>query len=730
MNKKIISATLALAFACSSLLSLPVSTARAADGTEKKHPASDIVLEEGTYEEGQVLLTIAAPEQTPLTEEGDVSFDSRLTVEDSWEFGTADVLAETEKQKDFLQDKTLYIVKVSSDSYSTSELLSRLDSQAYVVNAEPDYLLHKLSVSNDALADYQWYLGNTDTFSSSTSAGIRYTDYSQPAPSKTPIVAVVDTGIDYTHEDLAGHMWKNTHASLQGTYGYDFGDYDSDPMDTDEDGHGTHCAGVIGAVGNNSSGITGIASDVKLMALKVFNQNDNCYSSSVIAAFEYIYKAQELGENIVAVNCSWGGGNSTPASMAALIEKIGKKGSLFIFASGNDGKSHDSSSQKTCPYDLDSPYTVIVGASMPDDTRATYSDYGASDVDFFSPGYHILSSVNKNVFTPSIYTDAKRQELCSYYSACDSSDIPLYTSDDVGESSLYTVDYHGISHVQTDYFGKNTGSYKVSFSSSSFSTRLALYIDVTSLNLDPSEVYYTSCDLGLPDKGAINWEHGNYQRSYLHFVKKDDKTYLLLVGLEGKLSSFSSIYVDNIAISKANPDTNQFGKYNIYDGTSMAAPSATAAVALLAGAYPSDTAIQRRERLMTCVRKTDSLSSFCRTGGVLDLGKIPTATYTTTSGSKTTAKKKVKVSKVKLNKKKATLRYKKKLKLKATVTPAKASNKKVKWYVSNKKYASVTQKGIVKAKKKGIGHTVKVYAKAKDGSGKKAYCKIKIKKKK
>ena len=69
------------------------------------------------------------------------------------------------------------------------------------------------------------------------------------------------------------------------------------------------------------------------------------------------------------------------------------------------------------------------------------------------------------------------------------------------------------------------------------------------------------------------------------------------------------------------------------------------------------------------------------------------------------------------------------MKKKATVTPKNATNKRVKWYVSNKKYATVTQKGVVKAKKKGIGHTVKVYAKAKDGSGKKAYCKVEIKKK-
>jgi uncharacterized protein YjdB len=84
------------------------------------------------------------------------------------------------------------------------------------------------------------------------------------------------------------------------------------------------------------------------------------------------------------------------------------------------------------------------------------------------------------------------------------------------------------------------------------------------------------------------------------------------------------------------------------------------------------------------------------------------------------------VKKITLNKKTAKLRYGKKLKLKATVTPSSASNKKVKWSVSKSKYASVTEKGVVKAKKKGIGHTVKVYAAAKDGSGKRAVCTVKI----
>lgn len=159
----------------------------------------------------------------------------------------------------------------------------------------------------------------------------------------------------------------------------------------------------------------------------------------------------------------------------------------------------------------------------------------------------------------------------------------------------------------------------------------------------------------------------------------------------------------------------------------MAAPQVSAAAALLSAATQTIPAVQRRNRLLNCVREVSGLSSYCMTGGILDLSKISSAssglpaclqtttqTNTTAAQSTNSTKKTIKlVTKITLNKKKAKLRYKKKLKLKATVKPKNATNKKVKWYVSNKKYAKVTQKGVVRAKKKGIGHTVKVYAKAK-----------------
>lgn len=218
-----------------------------------------------------------------------------------------------------------------------------------------------------------------------------------------------------------------------------------------------------------------------------------------------------------------------------------------------------------------------------------------------------------------------------------------------------------------------------------------------------------------------------------------------LMGLSGDFRSTSKIYIDNAGISIASNDSGQFGKYDMLRGTSMAAPCVSGTVALLSAMYQEDTALLRKARLLKCVRKSSDLANRCTTGGILDLSKLESDSIASTkvtdltniadskllpTATPTPSLTKIKVSKVTLNKKKATLRYGKKLKLKASLLPSNASNKKIKWSVSKKKYASVTQKGVVKAKKKGIGHSVKVYAKATDGSGKKAVCTIKIKKKK
>lgn len=664
--------------------------------------SSHFEIQNEEYIENEVIVTYASPSK-PTT-------DSELTVEKTWNFGK-------------VNDDTLYVSQVSSEEYSTEELMEKLKADKNVLSVEPNYTYEKLA-TNDTYYNWQWYLDGPGF--SSVSKGIQYSSAPQLTSSKTPIVAIVDTGVDYTHEDLAANMWRNPYPSLSGTYGYDFGSGDSDPMDVDKNGHGTHCAGIISAATNNSKGITGINSQAKIMALKVFPDLGQANTSLIVDAFNYIYRAKKLGANIVAVNCSWGNGTST-STLRTLMEKMGESGLLFVFAAGNSGINHDNSSaQNICPYDMDNTYTVTVGASTPSDTKASFSDYGATTVDLFAPGSQILSTLNQPEFFPSIYTAAQRANLCSYYNSCDDGTVPIYTPTQLGGHSngVYLGEITTSTHDFTS--NPNSGSLHLSVNAFQNSSTVSLYLDVTDLNLDTSQTYYTAYDLGMQEGVGITWAHFTNQRSSTSFTTIEGRTYLRIVGLTGNFLSISSLYFDNISISKANANTASFGKYGLGSGTSMAAPSVSAAISLLAQAYPNDTATLRKKRLLACVRTASGVTGFCRTNGILDLSKITS----TTVKNMTEPPKKVSVQKVKLNKKKATLRYGKKLKLKATITPTNATNKKVKWYSSNKKYAKVTQKGVVKAKKKGIGKTVKIYAKAKDGSGKKAYCKIKIKKKK
>lgn len=731
------------------LLAAPAQTTRAEE-------QSMVIQKNNAYVEGEVLVTLASPEQTGLAKEGTASFDENITIENTWDFGEAKSIADTPAEEKKFQDKTLYVSEIHSDSYTTEELVDELKSRKNVLSVEPNYYRYKMDAGSDTYVNQQWYLDGEGAYHE-PSPGIHYKDMTSPDRQEETVVAVVDTGIDYTHEDLADHMWINPYpSSLAGTYGYDYGDHDSDPMDEDEDGHGTHCAGIISAVSDNQTGIRGI-SNARLMALKVFNSAGEASDSSIVGAFNYIYQAQSLGVNIAAINCSWGGGGATSASLRSLIEKIGEKGGLFIFSAGNYSTNRDSAPGKlSCPYDLDSNYVVTVGASDGNDKKAYFSDYGKNTVDLFAPGERIFSTVNSGVFYPFLYPEEKRKQLCEFFTSLDTADTMLYTGPEVGRDKR-NISYLWKKYSDNDYYGDPaSGSLCIFISSFRNTGTVELYLDVTELNLNASNRYYMSYDLGTMEDGTLSWDHYMATSTSGNFVTYEGRTYLQLVRLSGNFRSVSALYLDNLGISRANVEPSALGKYNTLSGTSMAAPQVSAAVALLASAYDSDKADQRRNKLLSCVRKTENLSSYCITGGILDLSKIQTPPQTlpeetpqntTTSNGNTSANNtttentpetvplqktttKTFVTKIKLNKKKATLRYGKKLKLKATVTPKNASNKKITWYVSNKKYATVTQKGVVRATKKGIGHTVKVYVKAKDQSGKKAYCKIQLVKRK
>lgn len=785
MKKRILSLLLAGLFFLSPLVSQVEAKSTPASGQSARLKTN---ISGGEYIDGTVLVTMAAPKKTSLTREGKTSFDKNISVEETYDLGDASTLAEDSSEKQFLADKTIYVSEVSSESYSTKELIQKLENKAYVVSVEPDYVQYLDSVSNDTCSDEQWYLDAGGSFQGSSS-GISYSSTKSKQKTGTPVIAVMDTGINYDHEDLAERMWVNSDITLGGIYGYNFVDETAYCMDTL--GHGTHCAGVIAAATDNQKGIAGISS-ARLMALKVFDSQGRTSNSVIIKALNYIIQAKNAGVNITAVNCSWGGGTSNE-DMARLIKQIGASGTLFIFAAGNDGIDHNSASL-SCPYDLyagrrgfteNRNYILIAGSSDPNDAPSDFSDYGSEDVDMFAPGERILSTYCEDTYFPGIYDTDTEAALTNTFFPLDNAheaarfytDEQLGLSSDIPASLTYdtTKDYRESSSSGSLLWTVSLGDRPSSNERISY-----LYLDVTDHAPEDLEATcYVSMLLGDTDSdGFFTWEHvvrrssGEYDSEDNRFYEAPDgKIYFRVIGIVPSDWAVGDLVysVDDIGISVADPDTSLFGQYEVMNGTSMSTPMVTGAAALLSEIYPDDSVTDRRGRLLSCVRTVPALSGKCITGGVLDLEKMdnytpqPEATEvsqpvsnpissgggiiqkisvkavkisssarrTYTVRKKTASgkmKKTTKTKNVKLKSSKITLNAGDKLKLTTTVSPSNATVKKVKWSSSRKKWASVSQKGLVTTKQKGRGHTVSITATATDGSKKKATCKIKIRK--
>ena len=670
----------------------------------------------GEYVPGEAIVTLDAVGPTTLTREGTASFDSHIQIEAVYDFG------ESENDK----NKNSYVVHLSSDKYTTEELMERALDFYYVDNVSANGYQHLCS---DAFTDYQWYLDGNSTQMTTASPGIRYSQMTATTK-ETPVIAVLDTGVNYNHEDLKDQMWVNPYPdTLDGVYGYDYANGDADPMDTY--GHGTHVAGIAAATKDNGIGITGIAS-AKIMALKVCrDQSANLEDAAIIAAFSYVAKAMEAGVNVVAVNCSWGGNYDTSGAMNSAINQIGELGALTIFAAGNDGVNHDDGS-RTTPYDLDSPYKVIVGASDYADEAAFFSDYGKQTVDLFAPGTNMLSAYTQKAYLPQVVDTSTRKRTSIYYNSfseqagnvmiASQTYQDVYTAAQLGLPTYYSTQAEIVTDAYNSYEKLTVTLNDVTqmFYDPAMEQAGSIYVDVTDLNPDPNAVYEVSLLEGQSTGGNIVWEdmHLKSTPSETRFFYKDGRTYFRLVGLQipivwSNIGKPQTLLIDDIAISVANLDQSEYVEYAITNGSSMAAPVVSAATAIIKSANPTLSGTQLRSMLLQCVRASEHLTDKCITGSVIDLAKV----Y-----NRATA--------IKLNKTVTTVSYAKTktVQLKAKVTPSYTTNAKVVWKVNNTNYATVDSNGKVRLKKAAIGHNVWVAATTTDGTKLKAKCKIKVKK--
>ena len=208
------------------------------------------------------------------------------------------------------------------------------------------------------------------------------------------VIGVIDSGIDYTHPDLANNIWTNPgeipgngidddeNGYIDDVHGWDFVNDDPDPMDGN--GHGTHVAGTIAAAGNNEIGISGVSWNASLMALRFLNDSGNGSSYHALLALEY---ATMMGADIT--NNSWIGESYSGAAQFA-INQAGNAGSLYVVCAGNNRNDNDITPTYPASYLGDN--VITVAATTNTDGLSSFSNYGANSVDLGAPGSGILST--------------------------------------------------------------------------------------------------------------------------------------------------------------------------------------------------------------------------------------------------------------------------------------------------------------------------------------------------
>lgn len=251
---------------------------------------------------------------------------------------------------------------------------------------------------NDPLLSEQWALINRGQREGKDRADISALDaWGRTRGSDRVVVAVLDSGVDYTHTDLVNNMWTRPDdleeyfdenlGAIDDTNGFSAIDGARDPMD--DNGHGTHCAGIIGAEGDNAIGIAGVNWKVEIMPLKFMSKGGFGTTKDAIEAINYVIDRKRAGVNVRVVNASWGSRMKSRA-LADVIRKAGDEGILFVAAAGNNADDADRRPHYPSGYEL--PNVLSVAALNRRDDLASFSNYGVKRVHLAAPGAEILST--------------------------------------------------------------------------------------------------------------------------------------------------------------------------------------------------------------------------------------------------------------------------------------------------------------------------------------------------
>lgn len=613
--------------------------------------------------------------------------------------------------------EALSIVLVKQEGESTDDLLRELAQDPRVVSVEPNYLMQlpegktangdkaattveEADASTGDLTDYQWYEDNDGKrislrhgerttqkgfdINEGTWTQAKESGWSSASANASGTVAVMDTGIDYTHPDLQGVMWDGADlaqlADEGGRYGMNVSG-SGDPADVmDRNEHGTHCAGII-ASSWDGNGTSGIANGVQLIAVKTLADNGMGSSAAELRGYDYLARIA-TAVNLKAVNNSWGGPAPYLAFSLAVAE-LGRLGVVSVFATGNDALDTDANSFTAATL-ATSPYVVNVNSSDATGQLSAFSNYGAHTTDLAAPGSSILSTVPSTIqhFFPeasdaeqlAVYETFTSEKPCAvasaggavdgelHYDASPSLSVKLSDMKRLSDDELAELDVANGTNATCAYAfdltvkvpeepradANKLGRFALkclnpAFTIASHERMFIAAVGVEALDT-AGNVQLALNDGAGPMSGRARMVDGwtplsldvarALERAGMAGIAFDEDgamTVRMAVLLPYEPAEGDAVNLDCIGLGSGLGAT---GSYDVLSGTSMAAPVVTGAAAVLAcGEATSEDVLAtqdadalaaqaagRAARLKGSTVPTDDFAGTCRSNGMLDLG--------------------------------------------------------------------------------------------------------------
>lgn len=548
------------------------------------------------YVPGQVLVTFKPPVNDSQVSRFAIDHHAVISRHYQW-------LSDKRKQK---------FVLMRSESKTTDELIMELHRNPLVETVEPNYLRRVSTVYTPDDQDFGilWALHNTgqivNGFAGTPGADIGFSQAwpLSMIPTSEVVVAVIDTGCDFRHPDLANNMWCNVgeipgnsidddgNGYIDDYHGFDFAStanstpgQDADPMDVAE--HGTHVCGTIAATSSNGIGVAGVTFLSKIMILKASGDGLNLPTSSTLDAYNYIAMMKSRGVNVVTVNASYGGAGYSSTEITAIAE-LGNLGIVFCAAAGNNRSNNDKTPEYPASYTLSN--IIAVAATDQTDALAWFSNYGSTSVDLAAPGENILSCM------PTQSTNLPQTTASVRYGTTSNAAVGLSCA---GVTTGITATVYDCAYGATGSFPAQVSGNIALIQRGPSSNALTFAVKVSNAMAAGAvaAVIYNNVS------GAFT---GTLQTA------------------AAWIPAVSISQVNGQALAAVSPTTltivNQVDPSAIYqfmNGTSMATPHVAGAVAFLALNFPEENVTQRIQRVLSNVVPVASLK--VKSGGRLSL---------------------------------------------------------------------------------------------------------------